>query len=159
IDLRDAPQFDALSYVWGPPEPCKQLEINGEVFKISPNLHEAIYSLSRVNSLHNLWVDAVCINQMDLQERHHQVMMMADIYRSASTVRIFLGKDLPAKTALFRYWKRTQTLQETPIEKAAAELGAPLQNLLNDFLEFILRPWWIRVWTQQEYALARNDPV
>ncbi|KAF2113266.1 heterokaryon incompatibility protein-domain-containing protein [Lophiotrema nucula] len=40
-----------------------------------------------------IWVDALCINQRDLDERSHQITMMADIYREASEVLVWLGVD------------------------------------------------------------------
>ncbi|KAI1329862.1 heterokaryon incompatibility protein-domain-containing protein [Xylariaceae sp. FL0255] len=43
------------------------------------------------------WVDALCINQDDLDERADQVKLMRNIYQKASTTKIWLGKgDLPA---------------------------------------------------------------
>lgn len=38
-----------------------------------------------------LWIDALCINQDDLQERSHQVQMMKQIYSRASSVLVWLG--------------------------------------------------------------------
>ena len=38
-----------------------------------------------------LWIDAVCINQNDISERNHQVLLMGDIYRGATTVLSWLG--------------------------------------------------------------------
>jgi hypothetical protein len=40
-----------------------------------------------------LWVDAICINQMDEQERNAQVAKMRSIYAKANTVRVWLGSD------------------------------------------------------------------
>jgi hypothetical protein len=41
------------------------------------------------------WVDAICINQADLDERAQQVKQMRDIYQSAEEVIIDLGEDSP----------------------------------------------------------------
>ncbi|RYP79954.1 hypothetical protein DL770_006429 [Monosporascus sp. CRB-9-2] len=38
-----------------------------------------------------LWVDAICINQGDIEERNEQVSMMRDIYSSSKRVLIRLG--------------------------------------------------------------------
>ncbi len=47
-----------------------------------------------------IWADAVCINQNDLNERSSQVTFMGDIYKSAKGCQIWLGtveeiKNLP----------------------------------------------------------------
>ncbi|KAI1447666.1 heterokaryon incompatibility protein-domain-containing protein [Annulohypoxylon stygium] len=46
------------------------------------------------------WIDALCINQDDLQERAEQVKLMRRIYTSASTVCIWLGNELVAPDSL-----------------------------------------------------------
>jgi len=43
-----------------------------------------------------LWVDAVCINQSDLEERSHQVALMAEIYTRAQSVLVWLGAENPS---------------------------------------------------------------
>jgi hypothetical protein len=50
-----------------------------------------------------MWIDAICIDQSDLQEKNQQVHMMGRIYQEASCTDIWLGdpKDAirPAKKA------------------------------------------------------------
>ena len=41
-----------------------------------------------------LWVDAVCINQSDIEERGHQVKLMRRIYKNATRVLIWIGEDI-----------------------------------------------------------------
>ena len=40
-----------------------------------------------------LWVDAICINQLDVKERSSQVAMMLDVYTKAEKVFAWLGDD------------------------------------------------------------------
>lgn len=47
-----------------------------------------------------LWIDALCINQDDNAERSSQVQFMRDIYRSATTVRIWFGEEDPTPIPL-----------------------------------------------------------
>ncbi|ORY15938.1 heterokaryon incompatibility, partial [Clohesyomyces aquaticus] len=91
--LTGIPKYDALSYVWGRPDPLspKTLEVNGGVLKITTNLHAALTAVMKGSANLTIWVDAVCINQEDLLERNQQVAMMSQIYKSATTVRIYLG--------------------------------------------------------------------
>jgi hypothetical protein len=62
---------------------------------IRPNLHEALKQLRRASKDKHLyiWVDAICINQNDEVEKQEQVMKMAQIYRGAKNVCIWLGSD------------------------------------------------------------------
>ena len=38
-----------------------------------------------------IWADAVCINQNDVDERSSQVSIMSDIYQEAKKCQIWLG--------------------------------------------------------------------
>ncbi|KAH9218592.1 hypothetical protein DL95DRAFT_385258 [Leptodontidium sp. 2 PMI_412] len=40
-----------------------------------------------------LWIDALCINQNDLEEKSLHVLMMTDTYRDASLVLMYLGQE------------------------------------------------------------------
>jgi hypothetical protein len=63
---------------------------------IRPNLHEALRQLRRASQDKYLfiWVDALCINQNDEVEKQEQVLKMAQIYRNAASVCIWLGSDV-----------------------------------------------------------------
>jgi Heterokaryon incompatibility protein (HET) len=41
------------------------------------------------------WIDAICINQNDIEERNAQVKRMRDIYTQLSYVLVWLGKQCP----------------------------------------------------------------
>ena len=42
-------------------------------------------------TLLQIWADAVCINQNDLDERSSQVSMMGHIYKNAHQCQVWLG--------------------------------------------------------------------
>ncbi|KAH7121091.1 heterokaryon incompatibility, partial [Dendryphion nanum] len=156
INLHDNPlPYDALSYVWGAPSsyPQKVLEIDQQQLNITPNLHSALSALLKSNFVGRIWVDAVCINQEDLLERGNQVTMMADIYRHATTVRIYLGPDLPLITRFFQYAERNPNL-DIEVPDMITTLHISKEDLLCEYVDLIHRPWWARVWILQEYALA-----
>ncbi|KAH7409872.1 heterokaryon incompatibility protein-domain-containing protein [Phaeosphaeria sp. MPI-PUGE-AT-0046c] len=61
--------------------------------KIRANLYEALKNLRDENLDVSLWVDALCINQFDEDEKNEQVCKMAQIYSKAYNVSIWLGSD------------------------------------------------------------------
>ncbi|EQB48552.1 hypothetical protein CGLO_12180 [Colletotrichum gloeosporioides Cg-14] len=83
--------YSALSYVWGSSSELHQIEINGQPFFVTQNLHDALQQLSRNGVSVLLWIDAICIEQSDREEKTHQVGMMRDIFSNAATVYIWLG--------------------------------------------------------------------
>ncbi|KAG7289155.1 hypothetical protein NEMBOFW57_005518 [Staphylotrichum longicolle] len=94
LDAEPEPEYVALSYVWGDPKVQTTIYIDGQPMKATVNLEAALRDL-RVSNMHCLiWADAICINQADVAERSAQVQMMADIYRRATRVCIWLGSSL-----------------------------------------------------------------
>lgn len=75
-----APVYEALSYVWGEPIFSEPILLNDQEFFITPSLKYALSCLRYKTESRVLWVDAVCINQSDIEERNQQVAMMREIY-------------------------------------------------------------------------------
>jgi hypothetical protein len=76
----DSHEYEALSYVWGVPELIRKITLNGESFLVTRNLEMALRYLRLADAERTIWVDALCINQSDSDERSWQVMLMRDIY-------------------------------------------------------------------------------
>lgn len=96
VQLASEPAYKALSYAWGDPAtPANQvIYIDGQTFNIRPNLLAALQAIQRLledNSNHWLWIDAICINQHNAQERGQQVPLMHHIYGQADRVLVCLG--------------------------------------------------------------------
>lgn len=66
-----------------------------KMIKVKPNLYEALRHLRKETHTVALWVDALCINQFDNKEKEEQVLKMAQIYRKAYNVNVWLGSDSP----------------------------------------------------------------
>ena len=89
--LTGVSRFEALSYTWGSTETAATITANGSSLNVTTNLEEALRHLRRKSRRRRLWVDAICINQNDPDERATQVMQMGQIYRNADHVLIWLG--------------------------------------------------------------------
>lgn len=76
VHLGDARvQYEALSYTWGSQIFQRFLLCEGKVLPVTQNLYDALKRLRQPDRPTMLWVDAVCINQEDTQERSHQVII------------------------------------------------------------------------------------
>jgi hypothetical protein len=100
IELFEAPldgsvQFKALSYTWGSPNDTSHVNIGSQTLQVTSNLRAFLRELQAKDlesgQVHTYWADQICINQADIQERNHQVAMMADIYRMSCTTLVWLG--------------------------------------------------------------------
>ncbi|TGJ84456.1 hypothetical protein E0Z10_g4336 [Xylaria hypoxylon] len=89
--LDDLPEYEALSYVWGPLEFGQGISVNKEPFKITENLECALRHLRHATVDRIVWVDAICINQTDIAERNHQVTLMKKIYSRCTRDLAWLG--------------------------------------------------------------------
>jgi len=87
------PAYEALSYVWGSSSDTRPIICNGREIAVTRNLRNALRRLRRRDSTRLIWVDAICINQRNDEERGHQVRHMGSIYQRAARVLIWLGKD------------------------------------------------------------------
>ncbi|KAJ4991558.1 heterokaryon incompatibility protein [Stagonosporopsis vannaccii] len=151
VSLDDVPNYEALSYAWGTmPSPLPVLVDVCHFLTITENLDWALRCL-RYRSQYNrvLWIDALCINQNDLEERKHQVQLMRDIYRSASDVVIWLGADENRELG--------RLLRHIIYGVAPASLDH-IQMLKEDVIHLSRLPWFSRVWVVQELALSSHDP-
>lgn len=81
--------------MWGDPDDVLPITLEGNSFPVTRNLHSALTNLRCDSQKRVLWVDALCINQGDLDERTSQVTQMRYIYGLASTVVVFLGDAWP----------------------------------------------------------------
>lgn len=98
--LSQAPEFRALSYCWNDsPEsaPRKTVLVNGYEFKVQPSLHDALQML-RKHGYNTLWIDAICLNQQDDEEKAQQVPQMRLIYQQAVEVVVWLGNEAHGST-------------------------------------------------------------
>lgn len=91
FELTNFPQYEALSYVWGDPNNTAPIVVQGHTLQVTTNLEVALRHLRYSNKVRVLWIDAIVINQIDLDERTEQVALMGDIYSKAASVRIWLG--------------------------------------------------------------------
>jgi hypothetical protein len=61
---------------------------------IGRNLYSALLYLRQPQKERVLWIDAICINQEDIQERNSQVQMMKRIYMAATRVISFVTSEI-----------------------------------------------------------------
>jgi hypothetical protein len=90
--LLQCPPYEALSYTWGDPAEKSPINISGAMFSAQRNLKSALHHLRYPDKVRILWVDALCINQSDNEEKSAQVARMGDIYKNAEQTTVWLGE-------------------------------------------------------------------
>lgn len=172
-------RYVALSYVWGSSTDKKTILVNGMEMQVTQNLHIALLQLRKSNWVRrrvNIWIDAICINQDDLDEREMQVKLMRDIYAIAWQVVIALGAATSntaiAYTAL--KWLAQEIGSQEKLREFAVKYGtlhhntagsvesAPYtlpwhETTFESLRSFFACQYWHRLWILQELAMARAD--
>ncbi len=93
-----APDYAALSYVWGEIEKAaKRSKIligpRQIPFQLTDNCYNALVALRPSDGTFVIWVDAICINQINEVEKSLQLSLMGDIYSNANETFIWLGEE------------------------------------------------------------------
>jgi hypothetical protein len=88
VSLDDQPSFKAISYVWGDAQHKRGITVDGQSFFVTQNLFRGLQRIRDPATKLTIWVDALCINQTDSDERREQVQLMRAIYTSANEVLI-----------------------------------------------------------------------
>ncbi|KAI1751997.1 heterokaryon incompatibility protein-domain-containing protein, partial [Xylaria castorea] len=166
-----------------------EIECDGKLISISANLFTALISIRWIASVRDepdfkektkdtpqmlhLWIDAICINQADLDERNQQVGLMNRIYRQARAVVVWLGgEDDPTQDAMqILCLLAEKSLQGREVfehirssgmnildESTYRVLGFPRINMRQwiALYAFLSRSWFTRAWIVQEVCLAQK---
>jgi hypothetical protein len=98
-----------------------------------------------------LWIDALCINQSNPEERNQEVRRMAEIYSEADEVLIWLGDSHNNSDLAMRFIPKMSS-------QSADQLIEDGRNGLSwvAFGALMRRPWFTRRWVIQEVAFARH---
>ncbi|KAL7756813.1 hypothetical protein ACKLNR_013806 [Fusarium oxysporum f. sp. zingiberi] len=178
--LSSNPDFEALSYTWGGPGNSCNISLGNHDFLVEDNAAAALRRLRWKMKKRVLWIDAICINQADVDEKNEQVPLMQKIYGQAQNVLVWLGEPTDGSILGMRLlqnrmasvgwhqWKIDQTYGKPtlPFFKsvnssiAMMHRSRLIQEQINgEVREFLDRPWWRRTWIIQEVVLAKNIQI
>ncbi|KAK6401777.1 hypothetical protein LTR95_019146 [Oleoguttula sp. CCFEE 5521] len=76
----ERPQYETIGYVWGDDTECLNVDLDGALFSVPLSSANALQCIRYPDRERVVWIDAVCISQVDSDERARQVALMADIY-------------------------------------------------------------------------------
>lgn len=143
--------YACVSYCWGKNENFRWLSCDGQRFRITAVVDTMFRYLRKPVRSRNLWIDAICINQNDEDEKAKQVASMGNIYHTANKVHVWLGPETGTDgvSSVFAYLKQCVL---NPEEFPGTD-GIPT-NMAFRLSTFFSKPWFTRRWVLQEVALA-----
>ncbi|RFU79769.1 het-domain-containing [Trichoderma arundinaceum] len=162
--------YEGLSYTWGLERSDVDISLDNHSMPVTRNLYEALEALRLTAQPRKLWVDALCINQADLDERASQVSIMRRIYKEASKVIVWLGPQADNSDLALDLFQKLSGIRQKHFDFAPYGI-ITLENLpkaglpgfeepawaaVNSLLE---RSWFSRVWVIQEVAVSKESSI
>jgi len=152
--------YEALSWCWGIDKPNSYISIlvqgqPGQLFakSVKSELLAALKALRYRTRPRYLWIDMICINQENIEEKNHQVEMMSYIYGCATRVCIWLGESSHSSQVALRFIDK-EVLQLRNFDSLTESKQA--MSKWDALQELMQRPWFSRRWVVQEIALAKK---
>lgn len=172
-------EYTALSYFWRQENPGTQERENRLIIHCNDHLHEArlgrncwsaLWHLCKIKRPPTLtiWVDSICIDQKNLEEKNQQIPLMRGIYRSAQTTYFWLGEATKDTNEAMDFLSRERITMSTG---GVGNTFLIAINILKYYMKFTPYPhrsglrqifgrqWINRLWTLQECLLAQEGII
>lgn len=159
--LQDKPHYEAVSYTWGKRRKRKEIVCNDQLATVPENLYNALRNLRYVDRARTLWVDGICINQVDNSEKSVQIRMMPIIYEKAQTVLAWIGEADDRTQATFSEVRRLAVANDsgTDTGPVLSSNRNAFRDISKDLFSILQRDWFMRIWVIQEVSVCRKVTV
>lgn len=117
VSLDSKPDFEAVSYVWGNRPAVRHIKLNCKKLLVTPNIEALLRRLRNRKQKRSLWLDSICIDQKNVEERNLQVALMRDIFMGSRRVLVMLGESQGTQLNSEAVWHNNST-DSSEIEKA-----------------------------------------
>ncbi|KAI9640586.1 hypothetical protein NHQ30_010885 [Ciborinia camelliae] len=167
VSLASKPEYEALSYTWGSPNMYHEFHTKEGAIPITTSLKLALTRLRLLSKSRVLWIDAICINQQDNEEKSEQILLMPKIYSSAFKTVVYLGPEADRSDLAIGLIEKVgkknfNTLKAKIIETSSlTSFGLPGRKSGSwiAFRAFWRRSWFKRIWIIQEFLLSREVSI
>lgn len=174
VKLSDKPVYPVLSYVWGHSMSTRPCIVDGIPMPVTRNLFNFLTYLRDFVDKRTMWIDALCINQADLDERAAQVRQMKAIYEGAAHIYGWVGLPLDneeARQAIIMMRECNKFLRESlqanndDINLAFSNVSARLSCFpgnatawmgWNGIARICESQFWERTWIYQEVTTPKK---
>jgi hypothetical protein len=161
--------YETISYVCGDQTIKATINLHGSKVQVPATSEAALRCMRLKDRARTLWIDSVCINQTDIDERGHQVGLMYEIYTRGSHNCIYLGPD---DCDMLKVIGSMRAIQREMLAETRGYLdfgkmlfgpsgSTKLSNIpfsidikQSGLVEFFENPWFLRLWVVQEASLS-----
>jgi Heterokaryon incompatibility protein (HET) len=151
-DLESLPHYEAISYTWRTTIQDQHIIVvsseDGPSSKIraTKSLLEVFARLRLPSEPQTLWIDQICIDQFDWEEKRDQIHYMYRIYQNAARTIIWLGE------------ATKETVESLRVSEALAGIAAGKEVSSTDTVlnPLYALPWFSRLWCIQEVCFSKQ---
>lgn len=161
-------RYRTLSYVWGiENQPTHTILTPDGILTVKPSLNDALLTIRQKSSRVHLWIDAICIDQNDAEEKARQIRLLPRIFQNASCTVAFLGADKTSNDAITTLMQINaksvcgsdvedwpKNLPRPPSSWEGRFMPGPESQVWTDVMALFRRPWFRRAWIIQEAVAA-----
>ncbi|KAI1283441.1 heterokaryon incompatibility protein-domain-containing protein [Xylaria sp. FL0933] len=151
--------YEAVSYTWGEMKEQAIIEIDGRPIRVSRKIFEMLRVLRQTWKPRLLWIDNICINQVDTNEKSHQITLMRHIYYRANSVIIWLDPSPDTAIAIDLLKEISLSRGLTGVQGAHLYGQRDQRHRLLALARLIGNEYFNRLWVVQEIASARKIQV
>ncbi|KAJ9500818.1 hypothetical protein H2202_003376 [Exophiala xenobiotica] len=162
-------EYAALSYAWEGQTPDRIVYCNGQQAFITDSLQAFLALLLEKYGPNNFyWADQLCVSQVGSSDKERQVPLMDTYFSGAQEVLIWLGESTPLTDLCCDMMDDVIKIVCEPLTYPdgleqryyfPGALGYPPEvedRFWQGLYELCTREWWRRVWTAQEFVLAKR---
>jgi hypothetical protein len=175
VSLAEAKQqYHTISYTWGNDEPSHRVYINSQYLLLRDSIFSFLmHCYGARSSLPKwFWIDSICINQSDINEKNQQVPIMGQIFRDSYGTLIWLDK-LSTKgsfaTSFQTYWstiprnlddeQESQYLNIFLYGSTDLKVKKKRKTIRQDVIHLFNHNYWRRLWVVQEIILSQRISI
>ncbi|KAK4203810.1 HET-domain-containing protein [Triangularia verruculosa] len=161
-DLTKPIWYTALSYTWGLPVFDMVIKVDGHEKLVTKSLYGALQHLRQPGHSVVLWIEQICIDQDNKEEKAQQIPLMSTIYTRAINTMVWLGEGDADLAAAFDFVKDVPDLIQhssairCPEDFERLCLPHPDSPTWKGVWDLVSRPWFQRLWIYQEVILSRD---
>ncbi|KAH3953372.1 hypothetical protein HBI56_113400 [Parastagonospora nodorum] len=158
----DHPEYECASYSWGGEEGdsslCQPVYIGDywDILLQTRNCWSMLCFLRPKRGVRMVWVDAICINQENTNERGAQVAKMRQIYETCLRVVVYLGDDLVTMPENYPTWQAFNTIEDASSHSLRFATGHRLCNKRYGIRDLLSRRYFSRIWVIQELVVPEE---
>ncbi|RAL58877.1 hypothetical protein DID88_009297 [Monilinia fructigena] len=137
-------------------EEYARIIVDGNPVLVGKNLELALRTLREVPEIYQgtkIWVDALCINQNDVEEKNFEVKRIGKIYRKADRVISYLGDEMGHSGSVLEYMDEVSNLMSSEQKGLSTSFPKKVRmvKMLSDSIaKLFSRAYFNRIWLSRK---------